>query len=161
MTSTYYDPGTGDFVMLDGNVVERSALYLVEKIKDINPDLEVLCLDPAYAESLNEEPFMICERVGDQVYKIFGVWELDDSVLERIHLSDTKRIDVFNNMVKMENQQKLDNERRYKEKKDATKDLVVSIAKNRKSSFSFIRDTDGAKVTLYEDRPVEVDLRES
>lgn len=158
--STYIDPGYGDFVMVDGNIVERQMLYLVEKIKDFDPNLEVVCLDPDRADNPFEEPFLICERVGDQLFKIFGVWELNDSILERIYLADTKKFDIQGKIDAHNNAIRKENERRYKEVRDAKKDIVASAIaamESNKSSFSFERPEDGAKVTLYDDRPAKVE----
>lgn len=156
---TYFDPGYGEHVVVDGNIVERQALYLVEKIKDYDPNIEVLCVDPNMAGPF-EEPFQICERVGDQVYKIFGCWELNDSVLERIYLCDTKRIDVLGAMEKHNQQVRAEQQRRYKEKREAAKDIVehaIRAFEDRdKSHYSFTRESDGANVTLFDDRPAEV-----
>ena len=152
--SNFYDPNVGDFVAVDGQIVERQALYLVEKLKEINPDIEVLCLDPDRSDSLGDEPFMICERKGDKLFKIFGCWELNDSVIERVHLADMSRFDIAAEVDKMNALVKKEEARIVQEKRDETKDLVTSIAKNRKSSFTFENDK-GEKVTLFEDRPAE------
>ena len=162
MTS-FIDPGHGDFIAVDGQIVEKKTLYLVEKIKEINPNLEVVCLDPDWADNPFEEPFMVCERVGDQLYKIFGCWELNDSVIERIHLADTRKFDVQGIIEETNRKVREETERRYLEKREAKKELVasaVSALESNKSSYSFTRDEDGAKVTLYDDRPVKVEKPE-
>ena len=156
----YLDPGYGDFVVVDGNIVERKMLYLVEKIKDINPDLEVVCLDPDNADNPFEEPFLICERVGDQLFKIFGVWELNDSVIERIHLADTQKFDVQKMIDDTNAKVRAEEKRRYKEKREEKTDIVASAIEafeSNKSAFSFTRPEDGATVTLYDDRPAKVE----
>lgn len=158
--STYIDPGYGDFVMVDGNIVERHMLYLVEKIKDFDPNLEVVCLDPNLADNPFEEPFLICERVGDQLFKIFGVWELNDSVLERIYQADTKRFDIQGLIDANNNKIRQETERRYREVREAKKDIVASAVEafeKERNSYSFERPEDGAKVTLYDDRPAKVE----
>lgn len=158
--STYIDPGYGDYIAVDGHIVEKHALYIVEKIKAINPNLEVICLDPDWADNPFEEPFMICERVGDQVFKIFGCWELNDSVLERIHLADTKKFDVQAIIDETNKKVREETTRRYIEKREAKKDIVASTLEameSNKSSYSFTREEDGAKVTLYDDRPAKVE----
>ena len=42
--SNYYDPGTGNHVMVDGMIVERDALRVAEAIKEYDPNLEILCV---------------------------------------------------------------------------------------------------------------------
>jgi hypothetical protein len=152
--TTFIDPGYGDMVVVDGNIVDRKMLYLVEKIKDYDPNIEVVCLDPDMADNPFEEPFLICERVGDQVYKIFGCWELNDSVLERLHLADKNKVDILASIDAKNAAVRRENQRRYEEKREEIKDLVAHVAANPKSSYSFKKD-DGTKVTLYEDRPAK------
>lgn len=161
MTTGYIDPGFGEFVMVDGNIVERQMLYLVEKIKDYDPNIEVVCLDPDRADNPFEEPFLICERVGDQLLKIFGVWELNDSVLERIFQADSKRFDVEAEITKHNQKIRDEQTRRYQEIREQKKDIVASAIEafeKEKSSYSFTREEDGATVTLYDDRPAEVEV---
>lgn len=158
---SYLDPGYGEFVVVDGNIVERKMLYLVEKIKDYDPNLEVVCLDPDRADNPFEEPFLICERRGDQLLKIFGVWELNDSVLERIYLADSKRTDVLASIDKRNREVKAESDRRYREKREANQDIVATAIKafnSEANSFSFTRPEDDAKVTLYDDRPPKVEV---
>lgn len=157
---SYLQTAPDEFINVDGHLVEAKALYLVEKIKDYDPNIEVLCLDPARADNPFEEPFQICERVGDKVLKIFGCWELNDSVLERIINADSKRFDVEAQITEHNAKIRSAEARRYQEKRDAKKDIIaaaISAFESEKSSFSFTRDDDGAKVTLYDDRPAKVE----
>lgn len=154
MSDQYYDPGTGDYVMLNGNIVERKALYLAEKIKDYDPNLELLCnMD---AEGISEEPFVVAEYVeqnGVRVLKpIFRAWELDDRILERIYASDTKRRDVLADIIKSEEQFRADNERRYQEARELNADIVKHIA-GMKSKYSITDPNTGELITFYDDRP--------
>lgn len=151
--SNWFDPGTGDFLVVDGNIVERDALRVVEAIKDYDPDLEVLCLDPNQA-GINEAPFVICERrkTDGALVRIMEAWSLDDRVLERIRLSDTARQNVLDDLVKKEEQRRLDLAKKAEEDSAENKDLVEHIVKNKKTSYTFKNDNDEL-VTLYEDRP--------
>jgi hypothetical protein len=159
----FFDPGTGEHIFIDGAMVERKAHAIVEKIKDYDERLEVLCLDPAYASDITEEPFIIGEVViqdgKEQFFKIFGCWELNDAVLERIYLSDTRRLDVLARIDKINNAVKLDNERRYQERREASMDLVKHIVADKKSKYTFERENtqNNTKelVTIYDDRPSE------
>lgn len=152
----FYDPGIGQHVVIDGQIVERDALYIVEKLQEINPNLVVLCLDPAVASDITEAPFIVCELVGDQVYKIFDCWQLDDTVVERVRMSDTHKIDVLEALAQKELAKKREAEYEASQQREANKELVTAIIDSRKSSFSFEKE-DGTKVTLYDDRPAKVE----
>lgn len=154
--SNWYDPGMGDLIAVDGHLVERDALHIAERIKEYDPNLEILCLDPAMA-NLNDAPFLICERLQNgTLSRVFECWELDDRVLERIRRSDTVVNDVLVDLEGKELTQRLANEARYQEKRDANIDLVKTVAKHMKSSFKFKNSKD-QMVTLYDDRPHKVD----
>jgi hypothetical protein len=152
---TYFDPGHGELVIVDGQIVERDALHIAERIKDYDPNLEILCLDPERAESITDAPFVICERLPNgQLVRIFEAWSLDASVLERVARADQSKFNALDTIEEAERKFRAANERRYQEKRLEIQDLVASVAASKKSSFSFT-DRNGEKVTLYEDRPAE------
>jgi hypothetical protein len=150
--TNWYDPGVGDLIAVDGHLVERDALRIAERIKEYDSNLEILCLDPARA-NLNDAPFIICERLANgTLSRVFECWELDDRVLERIARSDTVKNDVLLDLEGKELIQRVAMEQRYQEKRDANIDLVKTVTRHIKSSYSFKNDH-GEKVTLYDDRP--------
>jgi hypothetical protein len=153
--SNYYDPGTGNHVIIDGNIVERDALRIAEAIRDYDPNLVLLCLDPERATGITDEPFVIAERGADDVLRpVLRAWCLDDSVLERLYNSDTQRLDVFNALVTLENKQRIASQQRYQEKREEAKDVVAHIAGMR--SRYTVRDSEtGDMLTFYDDRPTE------
>jgi hypothetical protein len=155
--TNWFDPGTGDHLIVDGHVVERDALRIAEAIKDYDENLELICLDPDLAD-VNDAPFIVCERrkVDGALIRIMEAWQLDDRILERIYAADTQRSDVLLGLEKKEAQLRRDQESRYQEKRDANKDLVESIVKNMKSKYTF--EKDGKRVTLYDDRPAESEV---
>ena len=151
----YFDPGTGDFLVVDGNIVERDALRIAEAIKDYDENLELLCLTPENA-MVNEAPFIVCERKHDgSLVRVLEAWELDDRILERIYNSDTRRRDVLSDLLRKESEIERQLNNRYQEKREANMDLVMHVAANKKSSYSFENDT-GDKITFYDDKPTEV-----
>lgn len=153
--TNYFDPGTGDFLVVDGNIVERDALRIAEAINDYDPNLTLLCVDPAQAD-FNEAPFLVCERKHDgTLVRVLEAWELDDRILERIYNSDTRRTDVLANLMRKESQLERERENRYQERREANMDLVSSVAANRKSKFSFTKEN-GDLVTFYDNKPTEV-----
>lgn len=150
----------GEFMAIDGMVVEKKALYIVEKLKDINPNIEVLALDPDRTEGLLDEPYQICERLPNgRVVKIFGVMELNDSVITRVQLADSRRYDIEAQITKANAKVREEQDKKFREELAAKKDLVTSIIKSTKSSYSYLNDS-GDKVTIYEDQPSKVEKSE-
>jgi hypothetical protein len=152
--TNWFDPGNGNLLVVDGQIVERDALRIAEAIKDYDESL-----DPDLAD-VNEAPFIVCERrkTDGALIRVMEAWELDERILERIYAADTQRSDVLLGLEKKEVQMRRDQQSRYQEKRDANKDLVESIVKNMKSKYTF--EKDGKKVTLYDDRPAESEVIE-
>jgi len=149
----WYDPGTGQFIVVDGHIVERDALRIAEAIAEYDPNLYLLCLDPARAEGITEEPFVVAEKTKDGTLKpVLRAWKLDDEILLRLYNADTQKKDVLANLLKMEEQQKLDAQTRYQEKRDEAKDILQHLA-GMKSRFSVRDSNTGELLTFYDDRP--------
>lgn len=149
-----YEVGNGDYINIDGNLVERKASDIAQQLYEYDPDLSILCLDPNLA-GLSEAPFIICGRKPDgSRYKIFEAWNLDQTVLERVYQADQHRFDITDRITSLEQAQKKLREDRYKEQHLQSNDLVATAVKrmNQKSSFTY-RDDTGEMVTIYEDRP--------
>lgn len=153
-TGQYFDPGHGEYVMVDGQVVERDALHIAERIKEYDENLEVICIDPAHSD-LNDAPFIICERRPDgSLNRIFECWTLDNTVLERIALADQYKFDAsarLESLQSIQNKLKAD---RYKDKQEEMADILASAIKNRTSTFK-VHNSEGELVKIHEDRPVE------
>lgn len=149
---SYIDTG-GDFINVDNHIVERKALEIVEAIKLYDPNIEVVCLNPEMASPF-DEPFLICERRGDQLFKIFGCWELNETVLVRVKQADAKNIDIQKLIEETNAKVRKEQEAKNLEERGAAKEVVAAIAANPKSSYSWKKE-DGTKVTFYEDRPAK------
>jgi hypothetical protein len=144
------------FINVDGFLVERDALRIAEAIRDYDPNLVLLCLDPAHVQGVSEEPFVVAEKdSAGNLHTVLRAWILDDTILERIYLADNQKVDGFQRLLKMEEDAKKETQRRYQEVRDETKDIVGHIVKDRHSRYS-VRDprTDDI-VTFYDDRPSE------
>ena len=153
--SNFYDPGTGNHVVIDGQIVERDALRIAEAIRDYDDNLVLLCLDPERATGISDEPFVVAERGVDGVLRpVLRAWMLDDTILERIYNSDTARHDVLNALVALEDRKRRDTEQRYQEKREETKDVVAHIA-GMKSRYTVKDAQTGDMLTFYDDRPTE------
>lgn len=150
----YFDPGTGDHVVIDGLIVERDALSIVERIKEYDEDLEVVCLDPVMAGP-NDAPFILLwKRPTGEYVRVFEFWELNETIIQRIYASDQRRFDALDRTIKMEEYQKKQREDRYKDKVAETADLLAYAMKNRTSSYTF-KNHEDELVKVKDDAPVE------
>jgi hypothetical protein len=128
-------------------------LHIAERIKEYDPNIEILCLDPARADSVTEEPFIIAERCKDGVLRtIFRCWELNEFVLTRIQLADGTRFNALESIEKTEEKVRQDNQRRYEEKMAESRDIVKHIA-GMKSKYTVRDSNTGELITFYDDRP--------
>jgi hypothetical protein len=151
----WYDPGTGQFIVVDGHIVERDALRIAEAIKDYDDNLELLCLDPGRAAGISDAPFLVAERCPDGVLRpVFKAWELNDELLHRIWQSDQQKFDGYARLEEMELASKREKERRYLEFREEAKDIVKSIA-GMKSSYIAPDPGTGENVKFFDDRPAE------
>ena len=148
-----YNTGTGQYVDVDGMIVESDTLRVAEAINDYDPNLVVLCIDPDHVEGISEEPFVIAEKGKDGVLRpVLRAWVLDDLVLQRIQASDTARSDPFHLLETMEEKAKKASRSRYNDIREETRDIVAHIA-GIKSKYT-VRDTKtGELITFYDDRP--------
>lgn len=154
----WFDPGTGNFLMVDGAIVERDALYIAEKLQDYDPDLVVLCLDPENLHAqFTDAPFVVCRRLPNGQYqRVLEAWKLDDTVLERVYLADSHRNNQLDLLVKMEEQKKREKEAADKAKMDENHLMLAAAIRNPKSTFTFKND-EGEKVTVHETEGVKKD----
>ena len=151
--SNYYDPGTGNHVVVDGMIVERDALRVAEAIREYDENLVVLCVDPSYVEGISEEPFVIAERDDAGVlHPVLRAWTLDGTVLERLYYADNKKFNTMDTLLNIEQQAKRDNQSRYREFREEAKDIVAHIA-GMGSKYSVRDSNSGELITFYDDRP--------
>ena len=153
--SDYYDPGTGDHVLVDGMIVERDALRIAEAIRDYDENLVVLCVDPSHVSGISEEPFVIAERdPGGVLRPVLRCWTLDDTVLERLYLADQQNFNGFDQLLRLEEQAKSETKSRYQEIREENADIVKHIAGMR-SKYSVKDSNTGELITFFDDRPAE------
>ena len=147
----HYDPGTGDHILVDGNIVERDALRVAEAINDYDPNLVVLCLE--HSDDITEEPFILAERCRDGIMRpIFRFWKLDDTVLQRAQLADGHKFSALKTVEESEAAFKRSNQQRYQEWRAEAKDVVKHIA-GMKSKYTVRDSNTGELITFYDDRP--------
>ena len=152
--SNVYDPGNGQFVVVDGQIVEKDALRIAERVKEYDENLEIMCLDPALS-GLNDAPFVLCERKPNgTLVRVFEFWELNATILERIYLADQQRFNGLDRLVTMEELQKKEREDRYKEKMAANLDILKFGMLNKKHNFT-IPNSEGELVRISDNKPSE------
>ena len=145
-----------EFVNVDGQIVERDALRIAEAIRDYDPNLVLLCLDPNREHALSDEPFVVAEADSQGIlHPVLKAWILDDHLLDRIKLADQQKVDGFKRLLAMEQEQKKQNDYTYNQQREATKDLVGHIVSDRKSKYSFRDERTDDLVTIFDDRPAE------
>lgn len=147
---------TGEkFINVDGNLVEEDALRIAEAINDYDENLVVLCVDPARSD-FNDAPFIIAECRPDGTFdRIFECWELNQSVLERVEQADMTRYDVQAKIDHINAQVRGEWRKRYEERKEIWKDIVLTGLKHRNSSFTYKNPDTGELVTIRDNAPME------
>lgn len=142
------DDGKNYIDMGGGVLVERDAYEIAKRIKEYDPDLELICLDPSDPNvKVTSSPFMVVWRNPHGVYeKVLEAWELDARILERLWAADQQKTDQLHTLEQWENQLRKKNESRYREEMDANHELLEAAVRNTKSSFSFHKDGDLVKI---------------
>lgn len=145
-----------EYVNVDGQIVERDALRIAEAIRDYDPNLVLLCLDPSRDHALSDEPFVVAERDAQGIlHPVLKAWILDNNLLERIKLADQQKVNGWEQLLDLEKKNKKASDDVYNERRGATKDLVASIVGDRKSKFTYKDERTDDMVTIYDDRPSE------
>lgn len=151
--------GTKGLVNVEGFICTREFYDFVAAMKDYDDNLELACLNPDMAE-LGDEPFVILERCTDgNLRKVFGVWEINESVLDRIRMCDGNRHDILAMIDKENAARERETLRRYKDRSEENKAIVESAIRNmgerEKSKYTFTDKDTGEKVTIHADKPSE------
>ena len=151
---TQWNPDNNRIINVEGNMVERDALMIAEKIRDYDPELSLLCLDPNNA-SITDAPFMVVRQLTNGEYeRVLEAWQLDDRILERIWASDCSKNNIVETMAQMEFRKKAERDYISQQKRDLNIEMGVSAIKNPTSKFTFKDDSRGGElVTIHENRP--------
>lgn len=142
--------GLKETIVVDGAIVEKDALRIAEAVEALDPNLKILCLDPATA-GVNDAPFMVVELCTDGVWRrVFSAWELDQRILDRLHMADKfKGNDAMAMIEAAEARYRNAEHQRFEEQALERQDLVASIVRSKKSSFTF-KNEEGVWVTINE-----------
>jgi len=83
---------------------------------------------------------------------VFTAWVLDDTILERIKLSDGNKVNLNTSIEDAKLLLEKESQRRYEERREESKDLVYHIA-GMKSKYTVRDSRTGELLTFYDDRP--------
>lgn len=73
--------------------VDDDLYGIVSEIKRLWPNLTVQYLDPDRA-GLSDPPYRIVEHTQTGPVQVMAVWALDSTVLDRLHMSNSQRVDI-------------------------------------------------------------------
>lgn len=127
----------GEWVSIDDDVA-----HVIQTIRELWPSLVVQVFesdDPALVHP-KTAPYQIIERVGDKDFFVMDVWSLDHRVIEKLHMLDKQRrgIQTLEDIVQQENKKRREELRKpWEERKELGEDLIVSMGKNSKTSYTF------------------------
>ncbi len=120
-----------------GVYVERDTLRVVEAIQQYDPNLRVKYLNPDSGAEFADTPYKIVEVCPDGIERVvFGVWQLDGSVLERLYAADTQKHDILAGIDRNNERVKAEQKRRYKEEVIAeAHDITVHVIKSPRTTY--------------------------
>lgn len=132
----------------EATIVERDVLNIIQKIMEYDDNIKVQYLERAVAAG--DAPWRIIERCNDGEWRvIFYAWEMDQRVLDRIHLADMRYRDVFADMDAHNDSLRRREGRRFQESVDEAHDLTTHILKSPKGRYTFKQGN--KKVTIDDD----------
>lgn len=135
-------------VNVGGQLVERDALRIAEKISEYDPNLILQYLERP--EHPSEPPFRVMERCRDGVLRVaFTAWTLDDRLMQRIYAADTVITNPSENVLSLNEQIREKARRRYQEAMAEAQDIVEHVIKSPKQSYT-VKDPKTDKVTKFE-----------
>lgn len=137
-----------NLVKVQGQLVERDALHIAEKIAEYDPNLYVQYLEST--DRINDPPFRVMERCRDNVDRVaFTAWTLDDRLMQRIYAADTARTNPSENIFDVNERVRQEDRRRYRERMDDANDIAEHVLKSPKSRYTY-KNPDTGKITTFE-----------
>jgi hypothetical protein len=132
----------------DGVYVERDTLDIARRVQEYDSNLRLKWCDPAQA-SISDAPYMITEICPDGIERVvMRIFELNASVIERLHAADTVKNNVLLGLDDHNNAIRMDEQRRYKEERDEVKDILTHYLKAPGTRWSFRDPKTDKKITL-------------
>ena len=143
-----------DYINVDGAMVEKDALGVAEALAAYDPNLYVFCLDPDVA-GINDAPFIVSELCEDGQYRrIFECWELNKSVVDRVMMADSTKLDVLTEVDKINDRVRRNIKSRYEETMLENQDQAISVLKSPKSSYT-VPNSQGGISKIHYNKPAE------
>lgn len=106
-------------------LVEDDMLGVVREIARLYPNLTVQFLDPDRA-LLEDPPYRIVEHTPQGLKQVMAVWQLDKSVLDRLHAINSYNVDVEKAIE--EHNAKVKKEKEYKKAEELGQAADVSAS---------------------------------
>lgn len=139
-----------------GVLVEADVLHIVERIRYYDPNLRIKYLDPDSGGEFDDPPYKIMELCPDGFERlVFGVWCLDERVLDRLYAADTQHHDILLRLDGTNAKAKADMQRRYEEEQEEIQDKVVHTLRSPKSTYT-LPGPEGTKIVMSGDLPSKV-----
>lgn len=136
------------FVQVDDFVVEKNVLDVIDRIRDYDPNLDVLYLNPDRFSEAFDAPWVIIEKCKDgQVRKVFDVWEMNDSVFEKLVACDTMRGDLLLSIDAHNTRLREESQRRYDDKRHEASDKFAHLLAHPKTTYT-LPTSDGEVLTI-------------
>lgn len=122
-------------VDVGGVLVDRDALRIAERISAYDPNLTLQYLEQA--DSIGEPPFRVLELCPDGIQRVaLTAWELDERILQRIYAADNQKHNIDALITSSNEKAKVNQKKRYEERVLAESDLVTSVLKSPKQSYT-------------------------
>ena len=136
----------------DGNWITRDALGIIQQIQEYDENLKVQYLDPSRADDPKDPPYRIMEFCRDGQWRmVFGVWQLDGSVIERLRRADMQRQDLLKAIDDHNAKIQLERNRRYEEKMLEAADIVEHVVKSNKGRYTIPAQDESGETVLIDD----------
>ena len=130
----------------EGTWIEEDLYDIVRRVQQYDPNLKVQYLDPERTGNLTDAPYRILESCPDGIWRIvFGVWELDERVLERLFKSDTQRGNILQGIDSSNLLAQKEQDRRYQDEQDALNELVADTLRSPKDTYTAKNPVTGEK----------------
>jgi len=140
----------------DGSMCDNATLSVIDAIRTYAPSVDVMYLDPGRVDGsdLLTEPWILVEHCPDGfTRKIFGVWEMDMRVLDRLRAADSWNTNVLNDIDKINAAAKAEIQRKHREADAERADITAHVMASPKGQYSFKGEGEEV-VTISDSTPV-------
>lgn len=143
-----------------GVYVEEDTLRIVQRVMEYDPNLRVKYLDPDRGGELNDPPYKIFELCPDGHERlVFGVWDLDERVIERLWAADTQRHDVLYRLDGTNALARQNIKRRFEEERAEALEIVQAVVRSPKDTYTMPGKESGTTVKFSATEPVKTVTR--